>query len=76
MVEVRQSDICLDDVITSPEVITSIREIITEFNRDKLVPYGLEVSNKIMLCGHLGANHDRNGHSWRIKSGFGICTVG
>ncbi len=60
MVEVRQSDICLDDVITSPEVITSIREIITEFkNRDKLAPYGLEVSNKIMLCGPPGV-----GKSW------------
>lgn len=55
MVEIRQSDITLDDVITSPNAITTIREVITEFkNRDKLEPYGLEVLNKTMLSGPPG----------------------
>jgi AAA+ superfamily predicted ATPase len=55
MVEIRQSDIDLNDVITSPEVITTIKDVITEFrNRDKLDKYGLEVLNKVMLSGPPG----------------------
>lgn len=55
MVEIRQSNIALGDVITSPNAITTIRQVITEFkNRDRLEPYGLEVLNKIMLSGPPG----------------------
>lgn len=55
MVEIRKSDIHLDDVIAPAETIIILRDVINEFqNRDKLDPYGLEVLNKIMLSGPPG----------------------
>lgn len=55
MVEIRQSDIGLNDVIASMGIISSLQETINEFkNRDKLDPFGLEVSNKVILSGPPG----------------------
>lgn len=55
MVEIRQSDITLNDVIAPAETINAVREVINEFqNRDMLAPYGLEVLNKILISGPPG----------------------
>lgn len=55
MVEIRQSDITLKDVIAPAEIISRISESVVEFkNRDELNKYGLEVSNKILLSGPPG----------------------
>lgn len=44
MVEIRQSDITLNDVIAPAETINLVQEVINEFkNRNLLAPYGLEV---------------------------------
>lgn len=55
MVEVRQSDIKLEDIIVPEKVMKSIKEIINEYqNRELLQSYGLEAENKILLSGPPG----------------------
>lgn len=55
MVEIRQSDITLKDVIAPTETINIVQEVINEFrNRDALAPYGLEALNKTLLSGPPG----------------------
>lgn len=55
MVEIRQSDITLKDVVAPQKVVTTIRDIIFEFtNRSMFDKYGLEAFNKILLSGPPG----------------------
>lgn len=55
MIEMRQSDITLNDFIAPKETINTINECINEFqHKEELSKYGLEVSNKILLSGPPG----------------------
>lgn len=55
MIEIRQSDITLRDVIGPEGTLDTIREIINEFkHRETLCEYGLEVQNKLLLSGPPG----------------------
>lgn len=55
MLQIRQSDIKLSDVIAPQNIITTINEVIEEFkNKDIFNKYGLEVINKVLLSGPPG----------------------
>jgi AAA+ superfamily predicted ATPase len=55
LVEIRQSDISLKDVIAPTSLIDVVKDSINEYRcRDVLAKYGLEVSNKVLLTGPPG----------------------
>lgn len=55
LVEIRQSDITLKDVIAPSSLIDVVKDSINEYrHRDALSKYGLEISNKVLLTGPPG----------------------